>query len=275
MIPKKIHYCWFGPNQLSPLNQRCIESWKKLLPDYEIKCWNETNSPLDECPYIREAYAKKKWAHVADYVRLYALYEEGGIYMDTDMYLYQSLDGFLEHEFFIGTMYNDHHLGMGIFGTPSQSVHIAYLMGVYRMMSNFEDRINTTYLENYILSLAKTTSLVVQEVTHVSNIAIYPTEVFYNYTRTAGYNKEPMNRYVTPNVVAIHLWENSWVPEEFLDFWWNNFDAGLRKVKHKLLHNPFQSLQYYKELAWHLRRMWVEQRKQPAQKEKASEQILS
>lgn len=82
MIPKIIHYCWFGRGKLPKLAKQCIKSWKKYCPDYEIKEWNEDNFDLDMYPYVREAYDNRKFAFVTDVVRLYALYTEGGIYMD-------------------------------------------------------------------------------------------------------------------------------------------------------------------------------------------------
>lgn len=98
MIPKKIHYCWFGRNPLPPLAKKCIESWKKYCPDYEIKEWNEDNFDLNYNDYVREAYEAKKWAFITDVVRLYALVSEGGIYMDTDVEVIKSLDELLNYE---------------------------------------------------------------------------------------------------------------------------------------------------------------------------------
>lgn len=102
MIPKIIHYCWFGRGKMSPLAQKCIKSWKKYLPDYEIKEWNEDNFNLELYPYAKEAYENKKYAFVTDIVRLYALYTEGGIYMDTDVEVLKPLDCFLKHTAFSG-----------------------------------------------------------------------------------------------------------------------------------------------------------------------------
>ena len=86
MIPKIIHYCWFGGKELPNLAEKCIASWKKQLPDYKIICWSEENFDIDNSvPYLKEAYSKKKFAFVSDYVRLYALYNYGGIYLDTDV----------------------------------------------------------------------------------------------------------------------------------------------------------------------------------------------
>ena len=98
MIPKVIHYCWFGRNPLPPLAKKCIESWKKYCPDYEIKEWNEDNFPMDYNDYVKEAYEAKKWAFITDVVRLFALVTEGGIYMDTDVEVIKPLDGLLQYE---------------------------------------------------------------------------------------------------------------------------------------------------------------------------------
>ncbi len=98
MIPKVIHYCWFGRGQMPKLALKCIESWKKYCPDYEIKEWNEDNFDLDLYPYVREAYDARKFAFVTDVVRLYALYHEGGIYMDTDVEVIKPLDSLLAYD---------------------------------------------------------------------------------------------------------------------------------------------------------------------------------
>ena len=102
MIPKVIHYCWVGGQPLSDLAQKCIKSWKKYCPDYEIKEWNENNFNIDCCAYTREAYDAKKMAFVSDYVRLYVLVNEGGIYMDTDVEVRSSLDSYLNNHAFSG-----------------------------------------------------------------------------------------------------------------------------------------------------------------------------
>lgn len=98
MIPKIIHYCWFGGNPLSEEAKYYISTWKKYCPDYEIREWNESNFDINENDYCREAYEKKKWAFVTDYVRLKALYEFGGVYMDTDVEVVKSLDPLLSYD---------------------------------------------------------------------------------------------------------------------------------------------------------------------------------
>lgn len=100
MIPKKIHYVWLGNGKPTPSVSRCIDSWKKAMPDYEIKCWNEHNFDIDSVAWVKEAIEQRKWSLASDYIRHHALYTEGGIYFDTDVYTYKPLDEFLKYDFF-------------------------------------------------------------------------------------------------------------------------------------------------------------------------------
>lgn len=107
MIPKIIHYCWFGKNKKSKLIIKCIESWKTFCPDYEIKEWNEDNFDININEYVKEAYKNKKWAYVSDYARFYVLNKYGGIYLDTDVQLIKPLDELLEKSALCGFSTND------------------------------------------------------------------------------------------------------------------------------------------------------------------------
>ena len=101
-IPKVIHYCWFGKGKMPKLAEKCIKSWKKYCPDYKIVCWNEENFDITENRYAKEAYEAGKWAFVSDYVRLKVLYNEGGIYLDTDVELIKPLDKLIEKNGYMG-----------------------------------------------------------------------------------------------------------------------------------------------------------------------------
>jgi hypothetical protein len=105
MIPKKIHYVWLSGEKKSKLIYKCMDTWKKVMPDYEVKCWNIGNIPKHH--WIEESISVKKWALAADYIRLYALYAEGGIYLDSDVYIQKKFDDFLEHDFFTPVEYNE------------------------------------------------------------------------------------------------------------------------------------------------------------------------
>ena len=102
MIPKIIHYCWFGRGEKPKLAQKCIASWKEFCPDYEIIEWNEDNFPLDSHPYTKYCYAQKKWAFLSDYVRLWAVAQYGGVYFDTDVEVIKPIDSLLENDAFYG-----------------------------------------------------------------------------------------------------------------------------------------------------------------------------
>ncbi len=133
MIPKVIHYCWFGDNPMGELENRCLASWKKFFPDYKIRKWgNEDLERLDN-RYLKEAIAAKKWAFVSDYVRLYALYEEGGIYFDTDEEVRRPLDEFMDHDFFIGSQRcgSCRNISPALIGTLPQSEIVKNLLAVY------------------------------------------------------------------------------------------------------------------------------------------------
>ena len=102
MIPRIIHYCWFGRGEMPELALKCIESWHKCMPNYDYKLWNEDSFDVNSTPYTKEAYEARKFAFVTDYVRLYALYTEGGIYMDTDVEALKPYDDLLELSGFTG-----------------------------------------------------------------------------------------------------------------------------------------------------------------------------
>lgn len=102
MVPKIIHYCWFGGKKLPDLEQKCVSKWKEILPDYQITIWNEENFDLNSCDYVRQAYEHKKYAFVSDYARIKALYEYGGIYLDTDVEVVKSFNPYLGQVAFLG-----------------------------------------------------------------------------------------------------------------------------------------------------------------------------
>lgn len=102
MIPRIIHYCWFGRGLMPELALKCIGSWHRFLPDYEYRLWNEDSFDIQSVPYVKEAYESGKYAFVTDYVRLYALYTEGGIYMDTDVEVIKPYDDLLHLSGFTG-----------------------------------------------------------------------------------------------------------------------------------------------------------------------------
>ena len=113
MIPKVIHYCWLSNDPYPDKIQKCMDTWRKVLPDYEIKLWNTENFDMSKAPvYVREAFEQRKWAFAADYIRMYALYTEGGIYLDSDVKVLKSFDEFLNYKFFTSLEYHPKQIEM-------------------------------------------------------------------------------------------------------------------------------------------------------------------
>jgi len=135
-IPKVIHYVWVGNKPLTPLALRCIESWKKHLPDYELKLWNEANSPMDH-HYVQTMYKQKKWAFVADYIRFWALEREGGVYLDTDTEVLKSFDALLSHGAFFGKT-KDGITAAGVIGTVPHHPVIQDILEVYNADKEYD-----------------------------------------------------------------------------------------------------------------------------------------
>lgn len=140
MIPKKIHYCWFGRNPKPPLAEKCIASWNRYCGDYEIIEWNEDNYDLSQAPlYVRQAYEAKKWAFVTDYVRLQVVYEQGGIYLDTDVELKKNLDELLGYQAYFG-FESGKHIATGLgFGAVQGCCILKELMEQYSDISFYKD----------------------------------------------------------------------------------------------------------------------------------------
>lgn len=130
MIPKIIHYCWFGGNPLPELAQKCISSWEKHLPEYQIKVWNEETFDLNAHPFTKEAYEARKFAFITDYVRLWALEKFGGIYMDTDVEVLKPLDQFLVYPAFSG-FEDETHIPTGIMASEKGGIWVKEQLSYY------------------------------------------------------------------------------------------------------------------------------------------------
>lgn len=148
MIPKIIHYCWFGGREYSPLIKACMRTWKKLeQKGYIIKEWNESNCDLSENLYVKQMYAKKRYAFVSDYFRLKALYEEGGIYLDSDVFVYKNFDDLLDCDLFMGYIY-DCALGTAVIGAKKNCKIIKNLLEGYSEIGT-EEIINNGLVTEY------------------------------------------------------------------------------------------------------------------------------
>lgn len=138
MIPKTIHYCWFGKSNPPEIVKKCIKSWKEYCPEFEIKLWNEDNYDVTKNRYMKEAYDNKKWAFVSDYARLDIIYNEGGIYLDTDVELIKPLDDLLNFRCFFAGDGCGINTGVG-FGAEEKNDIVKMLLDEYEGVSFIKD----------------------------------------------------------------------------------------------------------------------------------------
>lgn len=209
-MKKYIHYCWFGDKPLPKLAKKCIESWKKYLPDYELKEWNESNSNVEECPFIKEAYENKKWAFVADYVRTKAMYEYGGIYFDTDMEIIKPIDELLDSENGFLGVEDSHMIACGVWYEPKPKSYLAKrMLEFYKSQEYFEmDNIYKISIPRVISSILTdydSSNFETQILKH--NEIIYKREYFYPLSYDHQYN------IFTDNTCMIHYYDASWTPK--------------------------------------------------------------
>lgn len=209
-IPKIIHFCWLSEDEYPELIEKCIDSWKKKLPDYEIKCWNTKNFDVNICRYTKEAFQAKKYAFVSDYVRLYALYHEGGIYLDSDIEVLKSFDDLLNDVAFT-CFENDHAVAAWIFGSEKGNPLFKEFMDYYEdkvfIMPNGEYNLtpNPVPITNKCVEEGLTLNGQKQK---LCNITIYPQEYFCPYNRAT----EELD--ITENTYAIHYFNGSWISDK-------------------------------------------------------------
>ena len=198
MIPKKIHYVWFGRGEKDERTKHCIESWKKYLPDYEIIEWNEDNFDINYNDFTKQAYEQKKWAFVSDVARLYALYNEGGIYMDTDVEVYQSLDEFLNEEGFTG-FECVHYPATATMGCAKGNPVIKMMLDYYNCIDfiNYADwrdfikyeRTSTCIYSNVVSMLGINRDSDSEQ--RIKHFTVYPSSYFF--TKDEGYTWHSFN----------------------------------------------------------------------------------
>lgn len=211
-IPKIIHYCWFGGNNLPKSATKCIKSWKKYCPDYEIKMWSEKDFDLSINTYTQEAYEQKAYGFVPDYLRLWIVYNYGGIYLDTDVQIIKSFDPLLVHRAFAGMEAPDRvALGLG-FGAeahdPLLREHMAMYDGLHFV--NEDGSLNRVPSPSYSTQLFESHGFIKGDISvqTVGTFHIYPMEYFAPKCFETGLTV------LTPNTYSIHQFDSSWFTEE-------------------------------------------------------------
>ena len=209
-IPKIIHYCWFGGNPLPELAQKCIESWKKYCPDYEIKRWDETNFDLNYNNYVREAYEAKKWAFVTDVVRLYALVTYGGIYMDTDVEVLKPLDELLQYDSVSG-FEAEKRIPTGLMASKKGQELFVEMLHNYddshfiRPDGTYDTTTNVTRITDTCLKYGLVLN---NEKQTVNGFTLLPKDYL------CPKDSETKEMCITENTLTIHHFDGSWVGEE-------------------------------------------------------------
>ena len=236
MIPNIIHYCWFGRNQLPESAVKCIESWRKFMPDYEIKEWNEDNFDVNAIPYTAEAYQLKKYAFVSDYARFWILYRYGGVYFDTDVELIKPIDDIVEKGAFMGievvckVVPEDlvgypmiaPGLGIGVeAGHPFYKKLIDYYLGIHFQLQDG----NAGYMDTIVVH---TTRLFIKDglqkggaMQQIAGITLYPEDYFNPLDDLTGRVRK------TENTRSIHWYARTWQESHPIRQW-------LSRMSHRL-----------------------------------------
>ena len=213
MIPKVIHYCWFGRKPLPSLAIKCIESWKKYLPDYEIKEWNEDNFNVNIIPYTQEAYEASKYAFVSDYARFWILYRYGGLYFDTDVEVIKPMDDIIARGSFMGCETMADGLtaisvapGLGLGATSELSLY-KEILDVYSKL-HFIEKDGSYNLKTVV---SYTTEILFKhglrdsnDIQKCADVWVYPIEYFCPVSVKDGKLR------ITDNTRSIHHYSQSW-----------------------------------------------------------------
>ena len=216
MIPKKIHFCWLGDAAYSKKTRAYIRSWKKYLPDYEIKCWNLQQFSLDDNVWLKEAFENKKYAFAVDYMRLCALYEEGGVYFDTDVEVRKSFDDLLHLPYFLGQESTPNLVDVGTIGAEPHSPWVAKILEHYKNrhfvrpdgsfdMTPLPQIMRNAFRKNYGLKfIDKPADFNPQD----PAMQLLPVEYF------SPKRWDTLEVYPTKNTYSIHHFSGSWLPPE-------------------------------------------------------------
>ncbi|MDY4237051.1 MAG: glycosyltransferase [Bacilli bacterium] len=197
MIPKIIHYVWVGNNPKPKDIKKCMKTWKKHLKDYKIIEWNESNFDISSHPFVKKAYEAKKWAYVSDYIRMYAIYNYGGIYLDTDVLVLENFDKFLNNKVFVG-FERENYPFTAVFGAEKKNKFIKKLLDYYDNLDayNFDFENNNTISVSNILINEYGCSKENKEQLLKDGIKVYKDDILCNPSK---------------NSTTVHIFTGTWL----------------------------------------------------------------
>ena len=201
MIPKIIHYCWFGKAEQNTLIKKCIASWRTILPDYKIMLWNEENIDFD-IPFLTDMKKNKNWAFLSDYIRMKVIYDHGGIYLDTDIEVIKSFNPLLNEKCFLG-FESKNRLNTAVLGAENGHQFLQLCMEI------IEKRHRTR--KHYLIA-PEVANLAYSTIPDKKSVKTHPEEFFYPYNPydTNRDSSILMHQDITENTYAIHHWNKAW-----------------------------------------------------------------
>ena len=215
MIPKIVHFCWFGSNPYPNKIKKCIESWQKYLTNYEFKLWNEETFDIEKsCQYVKDAYKEKKYAFVSDFVRLYALYNYGGIYLDTDIEIINEIPvGILNHKLIL-SLDDEGYISGSFIGSKKNVTFLSHMINFYENLSFYNNdgslnmEVNNTYLQQELIKKGYDYKQINKQQLLKDDIVLYPDDFFHCRSLTTG----KLN--ITTNSIAIHWHSILWASQK-------------------------------------------------------------
>lgn len=234
MIPKIIHYCWLSGDKFPEKIQHCINSWKKIIPDYEFILWDTNRFHLDSCQWVKEAFEAKKYAFAADYIRLYALYNYGGIYLDSDVEVFKRFDNLLKLPYFIGNESFENRVEVAAFGAEKGTEWIKRCLTYYEGRHFIKE--DGSYDMKVMPDIVCETLSPIYTIKHISRIEdydycgklfnVFPRDWFCANVHIKATDPKP-TYIISPSTYCVHHFANSWIKV-------NKFKLFIKNILFKL-----------------------------------------
>lgn len=208
MIPKIIHFCWYGKGPYNDTIKKCIASWEEKLPDYTIKKWDETNTPFDKLPFLKLLYKQKKWSFISDYMRLYSIYNEGGVYLDTDIEIIKPFGELLNEKSFIGfqSKINESKYPLNSAVIASEKGNLFILDCIKETEKKQRLHFNAMGGPPIVSKVLINYGLNEYKKQRINDVLILTTEYFFPFSWEELYTVDCIKK----ETICIHWWEDSW-----------------------------------------------------------------